>query len=539
MTPEYFIGSIVVCPGEGGTLDLIDGQQRMTTLFLTLCAIRDRLASLGASSSGALKNLIAAESVDESGNDRFRYRLDLQYADSGGVLERIAAGTDGDPGDEEPDGSTRSIGNIRRAYATATGFLTRDLGDGEKEIKQFYGYLTNKVKLIRIQTEDVAKALKIFETINDRGVGLDSMDLLKNLLFMKADRGRFEKLKALWKQMQDTIHRAGEKPLRFLRYFIFSRYDVDLLREEEIYSWLSKHPAECGYATDPIKFANELLSAAQAYGNFMDGRDEKGQTRASLESLNILAGTASRQHLILLLAGRRLAGALFDELVRQVEDLLFVYTVTREHTRTFERTFAKWARNLRAVANEAELDAFIVDEIGPAKQALADRFKDAMKRMDYKTLQKYRLRYLLAKITQHVEMTAYGDTEGTRSLGKYMSNEYEIEHIHPSDPSSACKAEFGPSSRADVAQRLGNLILLEKSINASMLNKPYSEKRDVFRHSKLLLTKSLAERPKIGENTKIDQAVRDLPPFTVWNEAAIDKRQDVMAGLAQQVWQIH
>jgi uncharacterized protein with ParB-like and HNH nuclease domain len=34
------------------------------------------------------------------------------------------------------------------------------------------------VKLIRIQTEDVAKALKIFETINDRGVGLNSMDLL-------------------------------------------------------------------------------------------------------------------------------------------------------------------------------------------------------------------------------------------------------------------------------------------------------------------------------------------------------------------------
>ena len=43
---EYFIGSIVVCPNAAGVLDLIDGQQRMTTLFVTLCAIRDRLEAL-------------------------------------------------------------------------------------------------------------------------------------------------------------------------------------------------------------------------------------------------------------------------------------------------------------------------------------------------------------------------------------------------------------------------------------------------------------------------------------------------------------
>ena len=44
--PEYFIGSIVVCPGSDNILDLIDGQQRITTLFLTLCAIRDCINDL-------------------------------------------------------------------------------------------------------------------------------------------------------------------------------------------------------------------------------------------------------------------------------------------------------------------------------------------------------------------------------------------------------------------------------------------------------------------------------------------------------------
>lgn len=75
--PEYFIGSIVVCPGNGGVLELIDGQQRMTTLFLTLCAIRDRLSELGQTPPGALGPQIAATSTDASGRDLFRYRLDL------------------------------------------------------------------------------------------------------------------------------------------------------------------------------------------------------------------------------------------------------------------------------------------------------------------------------------------------------------------------------------------------------------------------------------------------------------------------------
>jgi hypothetical protein len=156
--PEYFIGSIVVCPGKEGVLDLIDGQQRMTTLFLTLCAIRDRIRELNEKPPGALEPQIAATSTDASGRDHFRYRLDLQYEDSGDVVVRIAKGKP-----RSGDGViTRSIANILNAYAVALGFLTREFGDDVDALRAFYGYLTDKVKLIRIQTEDVAKALKIF-----------------------------------------------------------------------------------------------------------------------------------------------------------------------------------------------------------------------------------------------------------------------------------------------------------------------------------------------------------------------------------------
>ena len=55
---EYFIGSVVVCRTAHGPYDLIDGQQRMTTIFLFLCAIRDVLLALGEAPRKSLKAMI-------------------------------------------------------------------------------------------------------------------------------------------------------------------------------------------------------------------------------------------------------------------------------------------------------------------------------------------------------------------------------------------------------------------------------------------------------------------------------------------------
>jgi len=528
--PEYFIGSIVVCPGRDGVFDLIDGQQRMTTLYITLCAIRDRLAELGAPTSSVLNAQIADAAVDVSGEERRRYRLDLQYEDSGDALIHLAVGKP----IETP--STQSMRNMQNAHHVVTRFLDSEFGQDPAAVRKLYGYLTNKVKLIRIQTEDVAKALKIFETINDRGVGLNSMDLLKNLLFMKTPKGQFDRLKDTWKELQDTIFRMGEKPLRFLRYFIFSRYDVELLREDEIYGWFTKNDALAGYGRDPIGFAKELVSAARAYERFREGKNEKGERNRYLDNIRLLGGQAARQHLILLLAGRHLGPALFDRLAAEVENLFFCYVITREPTRDFERNFAKWATELRSIKTEEELDALIAARFDKAKADLANRFDDAMGRLALRSLQLYRFQYVLAKLTQQVDLLAYGETEGTRWLGNYVSGGYEIEHIFPQTPKAEAAAEFGPVSDQEVVQRLGNLVLVEKSINTSLGNRPYSEKRPVYQQSKLLLTRALSERPKVGANTRIDRAVALIEPYASWNEASLHQRQRSLVTLARAVW---
>lgn len=528
--PEYFIGSIVVCPGKDGVLDLIDGQQRMTTLYIALCAIRDKLAALSAPSMAVLNSQIADSMVDVSGEERRRYRLDLQYVDSGNALIRMAEA------DPVTGPLTSSMQNMLNAHRVTGRFLNSEFGNDASAVRGFYGYLSNKVKLIKIQTEDVAKALKIFETINDRGVGLNSMDLLKNLLFMKAPSDKFDALKTTWKELQDTIFDMKEKPLRFLRYFIFSRYDIEMLREDEIYGWLSKNDAIIGYGKDPVGFAKELVSAAHAYAHFRAGRNELGQRNRYLDNMRLLGGQAARQHIIMLLAGRHLPAHLFDKLAAEVESLFFCYVITREPTRNFEHNFAKWAGELRHIENDEAFERFITERFGKEKASLSQRFDDALLRLTLKTLQLYRFNYVMAKLAQQVDLQAYGETESTRWLDNYVSGGYEIEHIFPQHPSAEATAEFGPIRDKELTQSLGNLVLVEKSINASLGNGPYSRKQPIYRQSKLLLTRALSETPKVGSHTRIDRAVAALTPYPTWNEASIQDRQRVLTRLARAVW---
>jgi len=326
--------------------------------------------------------------------------------------------------------------------------------------------------------------------------------------------------------------------LRFLRYFIFSQFDVDVLREDEIYGWLSRNEATAGYGSDPIGFARELVSSAKAYRNFREGKDERGVGNRYLENMRLLGGSAARQHLILLLAGRHLSSDLFDRLASEVESLFFCYVITREPTRNFERNFARWATELRSISSEEELETFINRRFLNEKMKLSVRFDDAMGRLYYGTLQQYRLRYVLAKLTQHVELAAYGETEGTRWLQSYTSGGFEIEHIFPQQPDAKAAEEFGPIEDPLVSQRLGNLVLVEKSINSSLGNRAYSEKRPIYLQSKLLLTRALSERPQVGANTRIDRAVASIESFPTWTERDVLQRQRWLADLARSVWRI-
>jgi hypothetical protein len=530
---EYFIGSIVVTPNDEGTYDLIDGQQRVTTLFILLCAIRDRLRELEGEEPDHLKKMIRDSDLDDRGRDVYRYRVDLQYEDATGILQKIGASEESESG--QP--ATRSVENILDALKFCRSFLESEFGDSADQVRIFYSYLHRQVKLIRVITRSVAHALKVFETINDRGVGLDSMDLLKNLMFMSATRDQFDKLKEEWKKLIDLLH-GKEKPLRFLRYFIFATYDVDRLREDQIYSWFVSNASLCGYDDDPVGFVQELHGAAAAYVRFVDGLDVTGKENRYLQNLRRLSG-AARQHLILLLAGSHLDPDRFLILTREIENLFFAYIITREPTREFEGRFAQWALELRQIRDDANaFGEFIANRMAASRRALAQRFHLAFAEFAQGMTQQYRLRYVLGKLTQFADEQAWG-AEQHADLSTYTQSKVEVEHILPQNPSTLVLNDFDkPDEYTDYVGRLGNLCLLEKTINASVGNGLFKEKQAAYRQSGFLLTKSLGERVQVGSNTAVDRVARRLPAFETWSSKDIAARQRFLAELASEVWDV-
>jgi hypothetical protein len=353
-------------------------------------------------------------------------------------------------------------------------------GSPVRKAKQFFATFMSRVKLIRIITPNLAHALKVFETINDRGVGLNAMDLLKNLVFMRTNSTDYPKLKDRWKTLIDIINGCGEKPLRFLRYYVMSHYETDLakgLREDEIYQWFVDHSGEIGIDLDPLGFVARLVQSAEAYANFLGGKDAQGIAVSYLENISALAGAAVCQHLILLLAGQSLPRELFVDLCRQIENLFFCYLITREPTKTFERNFARWSPDLRAVRDATGLKAFTDKYFPPDMASRAKAFDFAMGELTQSRIQQYRLRYILAKLTQFIEQQAWGNAAHA-SLGQYIDGAVHIEHILPQTPKGEVRAAFDKVEAYDTwVERLGNLTLLEQTINVSVSNDSFSAKK--------------------------------------------------------------
>lgn len=535
--PEYFLGSIVVCGDDDGSFQLIDGQQRMTTIYLVLCVLRDLLRIMSEKPNDTLRGQIASAATNEDGDEVHKHRLVLQYDDSRGILAKIV---------EEPavalalKGDTISVRKILSAYQDIKDFLQTNFGDSPKQVRRFYAAFTKRVKLIRIKTPSLSNALKVFETVNDRGIGLNAMDLLKNLLFMKATSEEHETLKIQWKSLTDTLDRCHEKPLRFLRYYIMAHFELDVnkpLREDDIYTWISGHAGLCGLSNDPLGFLRELLDCSKAWENFMGSRDAQGVANPYLKNLTLLSG-AARQQYVLLLAGRHLSTDLFADLCKSIENLFFCYIITREATRTFERNFGRWAADLRAVKDDDGLRAFVDARITPDLATRSRAFDFAFQQLSQSRIQQYRMRYILAKMTQAIEQRAWGNPAHA-NLDQYIDSSVEIEHILPKQPTDEVQDAFDrPDQYAEYLERLGNLTLLEKTINASVSNDRFNRKAPGYRQSSFLLTKSLAEVPHVGVDTSLNRAMAELVSFDHWDSRTIEERQGMLTQLARATWEI-
>jgi uncharacterized protein with ParB-like and HNH nuclease domain len=535
---EYFIGSTVVFKDDNGSYELIDGQQRTTTLFLIICGLKYVYTQWGLDTD-TLDRMIKDKTVNALGDSIDKYKLELQYKDTSNILTVISSLGD------RPENIKGSAVRLYDAYQVVIAFLLQNFKQEKSDdLKKFFVYLYRKLKFIQIETPEINDALKIFETINERGIGLNPMDLLKNLIFRQVERGDFTKLNAKWQQLISILEKNNEKPLRFLRYFIMANYNVnspkgdEILREDEIYKWISKeeNAKQCKYEQEPFDFVDLLISNAEIYVKYFKAEDSLGQN-VFLNNIKKLGGGSFRQHLILLLAGRHLSKDLFDHLSKQIETLLFYYFITRESTKIFERNFSKWAKDLRNVRDSKDLDVFIQQTIEPEVVEKRLSYKGSFLNLNQHAVQQYRMRYILAKISQYIEQQRLG-AHNPQNLDSFITKGIEVEHILPFNPDTTLREKIGEEYDS-LKIKLGNLTLLEKSINASIGNNDfYGHKMKEFAKSAIYLTKSIAVLEDVGTNTAITRINQRLKSYNDWNSDTIENRQEMLYELSKSIWEV-
>jgi hypothetical protein len=247
---------------------------------------------------------------------------------------------------------------------------------------------------------------------------------------------------------------------------------------------------------------------------------------------------------VLLLAASNFPKPLFDYFVGQLESFLFYYIFTKTPTKDLERNFSLWADELRtigqianAIAQREGLASFVAERFQKNMTAKERELTDALNRYSLHSMQQYRTRYLLAKLTQFVDM-AYKGLKTPGSLREYTV--LEIEHILPQTPDGALRMAFAsasPNANYDeYKNKLGNLTLLEKPINIVASNDFFQAKKAEYRKCKYYLTSSISEIATVGKNSSINRINEMLQEFDDWTAASIDRHQELLIGLARNVW---
>jgi uncharacterized protein with ParB-like and HNH nuclease domain len=212
---SHFLGSVVFVErdtnfDEINEFEIVDGQQRLTTISILLCAIREYYEQRD--------NIDGAESInnkylwDQNEDFNDEQKLVLNSLDQS-QYRRLLLGNS--PREEES--------KIRQAIEF---FADKITNLSEEEIDEIRKKLLNSVTIVTIDCPNQESAFRLFETLNDRGLELSEVDLMKNYLYKKVETNpelNEEAIKQDWEDIIDDIRYEIDKPLRFfIHYFLFA-----------------------------------------------------------------------------------------------------------------------------------------------------------------------------------------------------------------------------------------------------------------------------------------------------------------------------
>lgn len=293
---QYFIGSIVLSTHNNNSFFIIDGQQRITTLFIALCGMKARLKSIDKNSQEIelINNKLRDLYLDNTKGAIKEFRLKSLNKGSQEIL--VAAFEGESINIETQDESSQ---NLKEAFNTCIDFYVYKIKN-KNDAFNFLQYLLHQVCVLPYVARSMSHALTVFETLNSTGRGLTPIDLVKNILFKNTDQTNWDDLQESWKDFVNILEKTAEQPQRFLKYFILVTYGKTCT-ESEVFDWIRDNNKLTRINKDSSSFLSQLTDFATSYLNIIYGKSADGSTNPQIANLRRLAGRA-RQHFSFLIA---------------------------------------------------------------------------------------------------------------------------------------------------------------------------------------------------------------------------------------------
>lgn len=511
--PAHYMGYLVLQSSDGKRFDIIDGQQRMTTLTLLILAGISHLQDLADAEPGEDKNRRRAEQlrngyigyldpvtlIPESKlrlnrhNDRFyqSYRVPLEHIPQRGL--------------------SASEHLLRKAFVWFKDRIKDHAKSSGEEVARFIDSVVDKLLFTVIAVTDELNAFKVFETLNARGVRLSSTDLLKNYLFsvIHASDPHDSEMKALENRWEGIIGLLGsERFPEFLRVFWNSRNK--LARKTDLFKTIRKQVTAKGEAFQLIR---ELDADANIYKALRDPQDPfwSADEKSDLKKLRIFN---VRQPLALLLTVyNRFAEAdrkTFKRVLRAISVISFRYNVIcNMQSSQQERIYNRVAVGVST--GELNSKRQIIQALNPLYPE-DGFFQEAFREKELRTTNsrnKKVARYILFELERHASGRDYD----------FESNQYTIEHVLPEGADAGWRA-FDDRQQAQAVYRLGNMTLMSAGKNRELGNCDYPDKRDLYINSAFEITRRIARE------------------YDEWTPDKIDAHQAWMARQAKTIWRI-
>ncbi|MGU3234686.1 DUF262 domain-containing protein [Vibrio cholerae] len=500
---NYYLGSIICINQTTDALalqqlELVDGQQRMTTLSLLLAAIYASYNQQGIELSMEqqielynLKNKL----VLKKNAEQPRLVPQVQNANQQDYLAVLK-----EAGILKEAEWVANAGN-RRVFRAFRHFLMRieEYVSESDDALQALSALLDKVNaatLVKIEVASHSDAYTLFESLNNRGVPLTAIDLMKNKLLAKLEQvepGSIDKSFVSWTKVMEALGDDYSVQERFFRQY-YNAFKPEL---KEIVSVPVATKSnliqifEKLIAHDPKQFLQEMRSHSSWYEQIVGHCEVEGETKLTrlLQNLDRIQGAPSYLLLLMLFSKRETLGLSFS-LIEQVVTLLINFFVRRNTTdvpatRDLNRIFMELAEQLLCCQGEQ-----VVNVIANALRNVSttdEHFRQALSGDLYED-NSWVCRFILCAIEESM-MTKEKQVDLWAVEGKQYV--WTIEHVFPQganipdawvDMLAGGDKELAEQYRQSHVHKLGNLTI--SGYNSSLGNKSFVEKRDRINRDK-------------------------------------------------------